>query len=108
MNKDYIFLGLSDSLVFISITYGEIIQKYQIGRVIQMKLTNDKNYIYAFVDKGEGKYYFIKYKFIEYEGLTEEKRIEYKEWIYRFDIIESLNLIVIYNIKGLITLLSFD
>ena len=108
MNKDYIFLGLSDSLVLISINYAEIIQKYQIGNVKQMKLTNDKKYVYAFVDKGEGKYFFIKYKFIEYEGLTEEKRMGYKEWIYKFDIIESLNVIVIYNIKGFITLLSFD
>ena len=108
MNKDYIFLGLSDSLVLISINYAEIIQKYQIGNVKQMKLTNDKKYVYAFVDKGEGNYFFIKYKFIEYERLTEEKRMGYKEWIYKFDIIESLNVIVIYNIKGFITLLSFD
>ena len=108
MNKDYIFLGLIDSLVLISIKYGEIIQTYQIGKVVQMKLTNDKNYIYIFVDRGENKYCFIKYKFIEYQGLIEEKRLEYKEWIYKFDIIESLNIIIIYNIKGLVTLLSFD
>ena len=99
MNKDYIFLGLIDSLVLISIKYGEIIQTYQIGKVVQMKLTNDKNYIYIFVDRGENKYCFIKYKFIEYQGLIEEKRLEYKEWIYKFDIIESLNIIIIYNIK---------
>lgn len=108
MNKDYIFLVLTDSLVLISINYGEIIQIYQIGKVIQMKLTNDKKYVYVFVDKGDNKYFFIKYKFVEYEGLIEEKRLEYKEWIYKFDIIENINLIVIYNIKGLITLLSFD
>ena len=107
INKDYIFLGLVDSLVLISISYGEIIQKYQIGKVIQMKLCNDKKYVYTFVEK-EGKFYFIKFKFIEYDGLKEEKRIEYKKWIYKFDVIENLNLIVIYNIRGLITLLSLE
>ena len=108
INKDYIFLGLTESLVFISIFYGEIIQIYNIGRVLQMKLTNDKKYIYTFVDKGENKYYFIKYKFIEFEGIKEEKKIEYKNWVYKFDIIENQNLLAIYNVKGLITLLSFD
>ena len=107
INKDYIFLGLVDSIVLISISYGEIIQKYEVGKILQMKLTNDKKYVYSFVEK-EGKFYFIKFKFTEYEGLTEEKKVEYKEWIYKFDVVESLNLIVIYNIRGLITLLSFE
>ena len=108
MDKDYIFLGLTDSLVLISISYGEIIQIYKIGRVNQMKLTKDKKHIYVFVEQSEKKYFFIKYKFIDNEGLDEEKRISYDSWIYKFDIIEEQNIIVIYNIKGLISLLNFD
>ena len=108
MDKDYIFLGLTDSLVLISISYGEIIQIYKIGRVNQMKLTKDKKHIYVFVEQSEKKYFFIKYKFIDNEGLDEEKRIAYDTWIYKFDIIEEQNIIVIYNIKGLISLLNFD
>ena len=108
MDKNYIFLGLTDSLVLISISYAEIIQLYKIGKVVEMKITNDKKHIFAFIDKGENKYFFIKFKYVDYEGLIEDKRIEYPNWIHKFDIIEEQNLIIIYNIKGLITLLSFD
>ncbi len=110
IDKDYVFLGLADSLVLLSVLYGEIIQIYKIGKVLQIKITNDKKYVYIFVEKGDiqKKYYFIKYRFIEYEGLEEDSRINYKNWIYKFDIIEKENLIVIYDIKGLITLLSFN
>ena len=108
IDENYIFLGLSDSLVLISISYAEIIQYYKIGRVLQMKISNDKKHIFAFIDKGENKYFFVKFKYVDYEGLIEEKRKEYQNWVYKFDIIEDQNLIIIYNIKGLITLLSFD
>ena len=108
IDKNFIFLGLTDSLVLISISYGEIIQIYKIGRVNQMKLTKDKKHVYVFVEQSEKKYFFIKYKFVDNEGLDEEKRIAYDSWIYKFDIIEEQNLIVIYNIKGIISLLNFD
>ena len=107
-DKNYVFLGLFDSLVVSSITYGEILQKYKIGQVNQIKLTKDKKHIYVFVKQDEKKYFFIKYKFIDNEGLNEEKRITYDSWIYKFDIIEEKNLIVIYNVKGLISLLNFE
>lgn len=107
-DKNYVFLGLSDSLVLLSINYGEIIQKYKIGQVNQIKLTKDKKYIFVFVKQDENNYFFIKYKFIDNEGLIEEKKIAYDSWIYKFDIIEEKNLIIIYNVRGLISLLNFE
>ena len=108
IDKDYIFLGLFDSLILVNALYGEIIQIYKIGKVIKMKMTNDKKYIIIFVETKENEYYFIRYKFIEYFALEEDSRMKYDKWIYKFDIIENGEFIVIYDVKGLITLLKYE
>jgi hypothetical protein len=108
IDKDYIFLGLFDSLILVNASFGEIIQIYKIGKVIQMKMTNDKKYIIIFVESKENEYYFIKYKFIEYFALEEDSRMKYDKWIYKFDVIENGEYIAIYDIKGLITLLKYE
>ena len=108
VDKDYIFLGLFDSLILVYVPYGEIIQRYKIGKVIQMKMTNDKKYIVIFAETNNDEYYFIKYKFIEFNGLEEESRIKYNKWLYKFDVIQNGEMIAIYDVKGLITLLKYD
>jgi hypothetical protein len=108
IDKDYIFLGLFDSLILVNTSYGEIIQIYKIGKVIQMKMTDDKKYIIIFVESKENEYFFIRYKYIEHFALEEESRMKYNQWIYKFDVIENGEFIVIYNVKGLITLLKFE
>ena len=105
IEKDYIFLGLCDSLVLVSVPYGEIIQTYKIGKVIQVKKINENNDTMVFVEINENEFYFIKYKF-ENSGLKEDYRIKYDKWIYKFDIIQNGEIIAIYDIKGIITLLK--
>ena len=105
IEKDYIFLGLCDSLVLVSVPYGEKIQTYKIGKVIQIKKINEENDTMVSVEINENEYYFIKYKFKNSE-LKEDYRIKYDKWIYKFDIIQNGEIIVIYDIKGFITLLK--
>ena len=105
IEKDYIFIGLCDSLILVSVPYGEKLQKYTIGNVIQIKKINENNDIMAFVEIRENEYYFIKYIF-ENSALKEEFKIKYDKWIYKFDIIQNGEIIVIYDIKGFITLLK--
>ena len=59
-----------------------------------------------FVETKENEFYFIKYKFEEFNGLKEESRIKYNKWIYKFDMINNGEIIAIYDIKGLITLVK--
>ena len=106
VDKDYIFLGLNNSLVLVSVPYGEIIQKYKIGNILQLKRINDKKDTMIFVETKENEYYFIKYKFEEYNGLKEESRIKYSKWIYKYDIINNGEIIAIYDIKGIINLVK--
>ena len=108
IDKDYIFLGLFDSLILVNASYGEIIQIYKIGKVIKMKMTNDKKFLIIFVETKENEFYFIRYKFIEYFALEEDSRMKYDKWIYKFDVIENGEFIVIYDAKGLITLLKYE
>ena len=108
IDKDYIFLGLSDSLVLVSVAYGEIIQTYKIGKVIRMKIINEQKDIVVFAETNEDEFYFIKYKFVEYYGLIEENRIKYDKWFYKFDVIQNGEIIAIYDVKGLITLLKYE
>ena len=105
IEKDYIFIGLCDSLILVSVPYGEKLQKYTIGNVIQIKKINENNDIMAFVEIRENEYYFIKYIF-ENSALKEEFKIKYDKWIYKFDIIQNGEIIAIYDIKGFITLLK--
>ena len=105
IEKDYIFIGLSDSLLLISARYGEIIQKSNIGKINQIKKINNEKDTMAFVEINENEFYFIKYKF-ENEGLKEIFRVKYDKWIYQFDTIQNGEIIVIYDVKGLITLLK--
>ena len=108
IDKDFIFLGLFDSLILVNALYGEIIQIYKIGKVIQMRMTNDKKYIIIFAETKENEYYFIRYKFIEYFALEEDSRMKYDKWIYKFDAIQNGEFIAIYDVKGLITLLKYE
>ncbi len=108
IDKDFIFLGLFDSLILVNASFGEIVQIYKIGKVIQMKMTNDKKYIIIFVETKENEYYFIRYKFIEYFALEEDSRMKYDKWIYKFDAIHNGDFIAIYDVKGLITLLKYE
>jgi hypothetical protein len=48
IDKDYILLGLADSLVLVSVPYGEIIQIYKIGKVIGMKKINEQKDIIVY------------------------------------------------------------
>ena len=106
VDKDYIFLGLNDSLILVSVPYGEKIQKYKIGKILQIKKINDEKDTIMFVETKENEFYFIKYKFEEFNGLKEESRIKYNKWIYKFDMINNGEIIAIYDIKGLITLVK--
>ena len=108
IDKDYMFLGLADSLVLVSVPYGEIIQIYRIGKVIEMKIINEQKDIVVYVETNENEYYFIKYKLIEYHGLIEEKRMKYDQWVYKFDFTQNGEIIAIYDIKGFITLLNMN
>ena len=73
-----------------------------------MKMTNDKKFLIIFVETKENEFYFIRYKFIEYFALEEDSRMKYDKWIYKFDVIENGEFIVIYDVKGLITLLKYE
>lgn len=108
IDKDYIFLGLNDSLILVSVPYGEIIQKYKIGKVLQIKKINDELDTMVFVETNENEYYFIKYKFEVYNGLKEESRLKCDKWIYKFDVINNGEIIAIYDIKGFITLMKLN
>ena len=106
VDKDYIFLGLNDSLILVSVPYVEVVQKYKIGKILQIKKINDEKDIIIFTEINENEYYFIKFKFQEYNGLKEESRIKCDKWIYKFDIINNGEIIAIYDIKGFINLVK--
>ena len=108
IDKDYIFLGLNDSLILVSVPYGEIVQKYKIGKIFQIKKINDEKDIMVFVEIKENEFYFIKFKFEEYNGLKEESRIKCDKWIYKYDIINNGKFIAIYDIKGFLTLVKLN
>ena len=103
-----IFLGLIDTLALVSVPYGEKIQIYKIGKVLHIRKINDNNDIMVFIETKENEFYFIKYKFDEYNTLKEEKRMKYDKWIYKFDTIQNGEIIIIYDIKGFMTLLKFN
>ena len=108
VDKDYIFLGLSSSLILVSVPYGEIIQKYDFGGVKLMKKINDEKDTMIYAETKENEYCFIKFKFLENTGLKEERRIKYDKWIYRFDVIQNGEIMAIYDIKGFITLFKIN
>ena len=110
LDEKSILLGLSDSLILISIPYGEITQKYKFGKVLLMKKINEEKDTMIYAETNPNEYCFIRFEFEEDTKFKEKKRIKYDKWIYKFDIIkEELNadIIAIYDIKGLITLLKF-
>ena len=109
IDKNYIFLGLCDSLILVSVPYGEIIQTYKFGKVLLMKKINEEKDTIIFAETNLKEYFFIKFKYEEGIGFKEIKRVKYDYWVYKFDIIQKVlneDIIAVYDIKGFITLLK--